>query len=97
MNRETITIQIHHDMNNANPIMLVKVVLDDVILSNSSFEKVNWVTEQVALKVFEKVYPEIEKKILGDKQFKNLIMSKVALSIADKLENKKKEKESKKK
>jgi hypothetical protein len=97
MKEDTIVTETRHMANSPYPQLLVKVALENLLLNHSSFEEMNWITEQVAKKVFENVYPEMEKRILSDPKFQERIITDVLLKIADKISRMKLEKKAKKK
>lgn len=98
MKSEIITTEIHHTMAHSSPVMLIKVILDELVGINASYDRVNWVMQKVADKIFEKIYPDIEKKIMADpeltKRITNEVLLKITGKVLDKMNPKKESKSS---
>lgn len=83
-----IETEIHTNPMSNQRILYVKAHLDDILFEKFDYEGMNGLADRVAQKIADALYPEMEKRIMSDPQFKERIINDVLLRIADKLARK---------
>jgi hypothetical protein len=67
---------------------MYQVMLDSSFYENYINRNYDGITKSVAEKIVERMYPEIEQKVMSDPTFSNRIVNEVLVILANKLSDK---------
>jgi hypothetical protein len=72
-----------------NPILVIKTVLDEDFFHAIERGEYSGLGSRIAMHIAQRIYPEMENRIMSDPTFKDRIVNEVLILLANKVADKK--------